>query len=30
LILGVIFIAAIAGYALERSKPTIYSTEMLV
>ena len=29
-ILGVIFIAAIAGYALERSKPTIYSTEMLV
>ncbi|WP_370226883.1 hypothetical protein [Mesoflavibacter sp.] len=30
IVLGVLLIAAIVGYALEKSRPTIYTTEMLV
>lgn len=30
IVLGVLFIAAIIGFTIEKSKPTIYSTEMLV
>jgi len=30
IVLGILFVAAVIGYAVEKSRPTIYSTEMLV